>query len=132
MRKAVEVAPDYALAWSGLADVYVARAVGGWTSADSVISQARLANAKALELDAALPEAHVTLAALHLFNDWDFTQADAEARHAIELNPSAAEPHHLRSYVLTAMGRSSEALQEQTRATELDPFARPWARSVSR
>jgi TolB-like protein/DNA-binding winged helix-turn-helix (wHTH) protein len=127
MRKAVEASRNYALAWSGLADVYLARAVGGWTSADSVISEARMANAKALELDAALPEAHLTVAALHLFYDWDFTQADAEARHAIELNPSAAEPHHLRSYVLTALGRSSEALEEQTRATELDPFARPWA-----
>jgi TolB-like protein/DNA-binding winged helix-turn-helix (wHTH) protein len=127
MRMAVQAAPDYAQAWNGLADVYGVRAVAGQVTPGAVVAQVREANRKALALDSALPEAHTTLGAIHLFFDWDFQAADAELRRAIELNPSLAEPHHILSYSLTATGHLSEALQEQKRATELDPFARPWA-----
>jgi TolB-like protein/DNA-binding winged helix-turn-helix (wHTH) protein len=127
LERAIQAQPDYPQPWSGLADVYVVRAVAGLARPDDVIPRARAANQKALDLDAALPEAHNGLAAIHLFYDWGFHSADAEAQRAIELNPSFAEPHHLRSYILIALGRGAEALQEQKRATELDPFARPWA-----
>jgi TolB-like protein/DNA-binding winged helix-turn-helix (wHTH) protein len=127
LEQAIQAQPDYPQAWSGLADVYVVRAVAGLARPDEVIPRAREANQKALDLDAALPEAHNALAAIHLFYDWDFQLADAEAQRAIGLNPSLAEPHHLRSYIMIALGRGPEALQEQKRATELDPFARPWA-----
>jgi tetratricopeptide (TPR) repeat protein len=43
------------------------------------------------------------------------------------LNPNYAEARHLHAYILAAMNRPDEALQEQMRSTELDPFARPWA-----
>jgi TolB-like protein/DNA-binding winged helix-turn-helix (wHTH) protein len=127
LEQAIQAQPDYPQAWSGLADVYVVRAVAGLARPDDVIPRAREANRKALDLDADLPEAHNGLAAIHLFYDWDFHSADAQAQRAIELNPSFAEPHHLRSYILIALGRGAEALQEQKRASELDPFARPWA-----
>jgi TolB-like protein/DNA-binding winged helix-turn-helix (wHTH) protein len=125
--RAIQAQPDYPQAWSGLADVYVVRAVAGLARPDDVIPGARAANQKALDLDAELPEAYNGLAAIDLFYDWDFQRADAEVRRAIALNPSFAEPHHLRSYIMIALGRAAEALQEQKRATELDPFARPWA-----
>jgi tetratricopeptide (TPR) repeat protein len=66
------------------------------------------------------------MAALYLFHAWDWNRAEAEAQRAIELNPNLAAAHHLRSYILFALNRNAEALQEQRQATEIDPFAQPW------
>jgi hypothetical protein len=82
---------------------------------------------KAVKLDDSLPEAHNSLAAVHLFGDWDFQGADQESRRAIALSPTFAEARHLHCYVLAILNRPNEALQEQERGMEIDPFARPWA-----
>jgi TolB-like protein len=125
--KAIQLQPDYAPAWSGLADAYVVRAVAAMVPARNVADRTRDAAHRAVELDDTLPEAHNALAALHLFIDWDWASADAESLRAIALNPRFAEARHLHNYVLTALNRPAEALEEQRRSTELDPFARPWA-----
>jgi tetratricopeptide (TPR) repeat protein len=78
-------------------------------------------------LDDSLPEVHNALAGLYFFDRWEPERADAEAVRAIALNPNYAEIHHLRAYILQALNRPDEALQEQKRATALDPWARPWA-----
>jgi len=67
------------------------------------------------------------LAAMYFFGRWDWENADKESRRSIELDPNFSEAHHLHSYILFAMNRVREALQEQERATEIDPFLRPWA-----
>jgi TolB-like protein/Tfp pilus assembly protein PilF len=125
--KAIELQPDYAAAWSGLADTYTVRAVGLAVPPREVMPKAKAAARKAVELDDSVGEAHNALAAVYLFGDWDLESADRESRRAIELSPNYSEPRHLRCYVLTAMNRLDEALQEQRRSSEMDPFARPWA-----
>lgn len=89
--------------------------------------QAEVAARKALELDDMDAEAHRAMAAIQLFYRWDWEAADRESARALELNPNLAESHHLRSYVLRPLNRIDEALQEEKKAMELDPFARPWA-----
>ena len=103
------------------------RAVARLVPARDVAARTREAAHKAVELDDTLPEAHNSLAALHLFIDWDWERADAESLRALALNPGYAEARHLRSYVLCAQNRIAEAVEEQKRSTDLDPFARPWA-----
>jgi TolB-like protein/DNA-binding winged helix-turn-helix (wHTH) protein len=125
--KAIQLQPDYAAAWSGLSDYYGGSAVGGQLDPQKVRSKWEAAAHKAVELDDSLAEAHNSLAALYFFGDWDCTHADAEAQRAIALDPNYAEAHHVRSYILMAMNRPDEAVQEQKRGTELDPFQRPWA-----
>lgn len=123
--KAINIQPDYAAAWSGLADTYVLGAMIVFPPTD-VMTKAEFAARKALELDDSLPEAHNSMAAWYLFCGWDLPRADAESRRAIELNPNYAEGHYVRHYVLHMMNRPSEALQEEKRAVELEPFARNW------
>ncbi len=125
--QALQLQPDYAAAWSGLADAYTERAVDGICPAVEVKEKAEEAARKAVELDSSVSEAHKALAAVHLFFGWDWNQADGELRRAIELDPSNAEAHHLYSYALTVNQRLDDALQEQMRSLELDPFARSWA-----
>ncbi len=125
--KAISLQGDYALAWSGLADAYIVRAVALMAPPLAVVPQAKEAARKSVELEDTLPEAHNTLAAVYLFGDWDGDRADAESLRALALNPNYAEARHLHCYVLTALNRGEEALEEQKRSTEIDPFARPWA-----
>ena len=127
MKKAVELQPDYAAAWSGLGDCYAVLAVGQSAPPREVMPKAEAAVHKALELDDSLAETHNSLGALHLFYDWDWKKADEETQRAVQLDPGFAEVHHLRSYMMIALNRPEEALKEQRLASTMDPFSRPWA-----
>lgn len=125
--KAVQLQPDYAAAWSGLADAYGLRAVAGLAPPQGVMAKAKAAARKAVELDSSSSEAHNSMAALTFFGDWDLERANQEVLRAIELNPNYAEARHVHAYILVAMNHPDEALKEQQRSSEIDPFARPWA-----
>jgi len=125
--KAVQLQPDYAAAWSGLADAHGLRGLRGALLPQEDMLKAKAAARKAVELDDSSPEAHNSMAALTFFSDWDLESANQEALRAIELNPNFAEARHVHSYILAAMNHRDEALQEQKRSSESDPFARPWA-----
>ncbi len=126
-QQAIQLQPDYAAAWDGLGDTYGASAVEGEIPPQEAFAKAEAAARKALDLDDSLPEAHNSMAAFYLFNAWDWHRAESESVRAVELNPNYAEGRHLHSYSLFALNRDDEALQEQERAIEIDPFARSWA-----
>ena len=124
--RAIQLQPDYAAAWSGLADSYGAAAASAQAPTPQMMEKVEQAARHALQLDDSLPEVHNSLAGFYLFGKWDLKNADAESRRAIELNPNFAEARHLHAYVLMAMQRSDEAVEEQKRSSELNPFAEPW------
>jgi TolB-like protein/DNA-binding winged helix-turn-helix (wHTH) protein len=126
-QQAIQLQPDYAAAWSGLADSYTLLAVDGHVPPQVVMGKAEEAARKAIELDDSLSDAHKARAALYLFDTWEWQSAEAESRRALELDPNNAEAHHLYSYVLFVTQRPEQALQEQKRATSLDYSLRPWA-----
>jgi tetratricopeptide (TPR) repeat protein len=86
---------------------------------------------KALALDDAFPESHLAMAGTYWLYNWDFPRADQEVLRAIELDPKFAEAHHLRAMILGELNRQQEALEEQKKATELDPFSRPFAMALA-
>jgi TolB-like protein/DNA-binding winged helix-turn-helix (wHTH) protein len=126
-QKAIDLQPDYAAAWSGVSDSYCASAVVGKFPPEAVMPQAEAAAMKALELDDLSAEAHLSMAAIELFYRWNWPAAERESARAVELNPNFAEGHHLRSYTLRPLNRLDEALEEEKKAMELEPTARPWA-----
>lgn len=126
-QKAIDLQPDYAAAWSGLADSLTLKAVDDEVDPTAVMPQAEEAAKKALTLDDSLADAHNSMAAVDFFYKWDWNAAERESARAVELRPSLAEPHHLREKILNSIGRHAEAVEEQKKAMELDPFARPWA-----
>src|SRR6266404_5825976 len=130
-QKAINLQPDYAAAWSGVADSYCASVASGIFPADAVMPKAEAAARKAMELDDLDSEVHRAAAAIQFFYRWDWEAADNESARSIELNPSLAENHHLRGYVLSALNRSEESLQEDRKSMELDPFVRPWVLGYS-
>jgi tetratricopeptide (TPR) repeat protein len=124
--KAIQLQPDYAAGWSGLSMNIMAEAPGN-SASDEVVDKAEAAARKAIELDDSLADGHHALAGVYFFGKWDWERADAESRRSLELDPNFSEARHLHSYILFAMNRVQEALEEQKRATEIDPFLRPWA-----
>ena len=124
--KAIHLQPDYATGWAGMADAYTQGAVSDLRSSTGFAEAWKDAR-KAVELDGSLPEGHNSLATLYLFDRWDWPRAEEESRRAVELNPNYAHGHHIHSYALLVMNHDDEALQEQKRADEIDPFGRPWA-----
>jgi tetratricopeptide (TPR) repeat protein len=98
--RAIQLQPEYAAAWSGVADDYIASVVEGLAPPEPSMQRGAEAARKALELDDTAAEAHNSLAAFYLFGKWDWRSAEKESRRALELNPNLAEAHHLYSRVL--------------------------------
>jgi serine/threonine protein kinase/Tfp pilus assembly protein PilF len=115
--------PNYALAYTGLADCYSMLAQVYVLPPKEAFPKAKALAKKALEIDETRAEAHTSLAfALGCF-DWDWVGAEREFKRAIELNPNYATAHQWFAMVLVKLGRTSEALQEIHKALELDPFS---------
>jgi DNA-binding winged helix-turn-helix (wHTH) protein/TolB-like protein/Tfp pilus assembly protein PilF len=117
---AVEKDPNYALAYSGLADCYILLGVWGASPPKEVFPQAEEFAEKALQSDPELAEAMVSRAFVKWVHDWDFRRADADFLRAIELNPNYATAHHWYSYFLVSQGRSDQAIAEIKKARELE------------
>jgi DNA-binding winged helix-turn-helix (wHTH) protein/TolB-like protein/Tfp pilus assembly protein PilF len=117
---AVEKDPNYALAYSGLADCYILLGVWGASPPKEVFPQAEEFAEKALQSDPELAEAMVSRAFVKWVHDWDFQRADADFLRAIELNPNYATAHHWYSYFLVSQGRSDQAIAEIKKARELE------------
>lgn len=107
--------PNYALAYAGLADVYILQAN----------LKAEEAATKALQLDPTLAEPHATLGMTRMYTDWNWPQAEAKFKQAIQLNPDYATAHHWYAELLTTQGRFDEALTEIGKARALDPRSFP-------
>ena len=113
--------PNYALAYSGLAEAYVLLPLYTGMTPEDAYSKAKTAALKALQLDDKLAEAHTALADV-LFDDLDMAGSISEYQRAIALNPNYATAHQwYGSDPLRALGRFDEAIAEGKRSVELDP-----------
>jgi serine/threonine-protein kinase len=122
-RKAIKLDPEYAVAYTGLADSYNLLSAYSIASPGESIPKAKTAAMKALEIDPDLAEAHECLGHVSMLYDWKWLDAQREFKRAIELNPNYATAHQRHGILLTAMGRMDEALAEIRRAHELDPLS---------
>ena len=123
--QAIEEDPNYAQAYSGLADTYAL--LGDWQYAvmtpKEAYPKAKAAALKALELDSSLGEAHNSLAFVLDGYDWDLDAGGKVFRRAIELNPGYATAHHWYAWHLALLGRYDEAIAEMKKAESLDPLS---------
>ena len=121
--QAIAKDPGYALAYSGLGDVYTVYPVYGAKSSE-VIPKSNAAARKALELDPTLAHPHAVLAGNYMEYDWDFTGGEAEYKKAFELDPNDASAHQWYGQDIGWIGgRVQEALAEEDRAHQLDPLS---------
>ena len=128
--EAIREDPNFALAYTGLADSYAL----GVDYSDAPVSvglrRAKEEALKALSLDDTLAEAHASLAWVAFIHEWDWETAGREYRRAVELDPRYPSARQWYAWYLTAMGRTAESLAEARQAVALDPASISIRRSL--
>ena len=122
--QAIELDPNYALAYAGLADFYGFAFGFGLLPPEEKWAKAQEDNAKkALELEPTLGEAYNSLACDKLYVHRDWPGAERNFRRGLELSPNFAEMHAHYAMCLVLFGRNEEALAEMRRVLDLDPLS---------
>jgi serine/threonine protein kinase/tetratricopeptide (TPR) repeat protein len=121
-QEAIKLDPQYALAYTGLADCYVLGNVLQMPPRQSMPLATEAAK-KALAIDNQLAEAHTSLAKIKLSYEWDWSGAESEFKQAIQLNPGYATAHQWYGVYLSELGRHDESIRERTTAQDLDPLS---------
>ena len=124
--KAIEKDPNYAIAYAGMADAFVAveRNMGSQVTpwGPTLLPRAKAAAERAVELDPMLSEAQSAMASIRA-REYAWQDADRGFRRAIELNPNNALAHLERGTILVVQERFGEGLDEVGRALALDPLS---------
>lgn len=122
LNEAVKLDQHYAPTWAALAAAYALLTTDGLMSPREGAGKAKDAALKALSLDNALPEAHLALADIYFYTDWNFTEAAREYRRYIELSPHDAQPWRTYARFLSYRRNFVEAEQALAQARRLEPF----------
>jgi serine/threonine protein kinase/Tfp pilus assembly protein PilF len=113
--------PESALAYSGIAKVWLARMAMGLVSTSEGGPKAKAAAMKALDLDSNQSDVHFALAWV-AWLDWDWAAAEAAYRQAIALNPNSASTRMYYANFLYVMGNAEEGMRQTELAMVLDPL----------
>jgi serine/threonine-protein kinase len=121
-RRALELDPNLAPAWSALADCHAFRALRGMAPPAEAFAEGTAAARKALELDPSLADAHAALGVIRSHSG-DLAGGLRALKRAIELNPGLAPAYDRLGRVLYAYERHPEAIAMMHKAVSLDPLS---------
>jgi DNA-binding winged helix-turn-helix (wHTH) protein/TolB-like protein/Tfp pilus assembly protein PilF len=121
--QAIALAPNYALAYAGLADCYNLLSILEAMPPQEAFPKARAAAVKALGIDETLAEARSSLGWTKWVYDWDWPGSEREFRRAIDLSPSYATAYDGYGVCLAQRGQFDQALEQLERAQRLDPLS---------
>jgi tetratricopeptide (TPR) repeat protein len=119
---AIEIDPNNALAYAGIADVWIFRYQLGVLQRQEAISLITTPLEKALELDNTLAYAYVAMGAYRCWTEWDLEGAEKAYLQALRLDPNRADAHQVYSHLLCFMGRTEEALPHIELGLKLNPL----------
>ena len=121
-KHAVTLDPDYALAYVGLANVYMGLPIGADSPSHALAEAAKSAASKAIAIDPELPDGYTALGIIKYWYDWDWAEAENLFLKSIALNPNFSRSHIFYSAVLSSEGRDDEAIREAQIAQKLEPL----------
>jgi serine/threonine-protein kinase len=121
-QKAINLDPDYALAYVGLADFFTWANIYGIMPSRVALEKAESAARRAIELDDQLGEAYAALG-LHTQNKQNWAEAERIYHRAVELNPNYPNAHEWYAAWLVGTGRFDEGVEEILLAERLDPLS---------
>jgi len=121
--RAIEIDPNFSLAYAGLAGVYLNLSFFHFVSADEALPKAKKALEHALKIDHELPEA-LTLSGLIKYRfEYDWPGGESDIKKALELNPNYGIAHLCLPAILLNNGQIDKAIEENSTALELDPLS---------
>ncbi len=119
--QAAQKDPNFALAYSGLANCYILLPEYGVATTGESFGKAQNAIEKALKLDDEMAEVHTALGYKQAFFDWNWTAAEQSFKRALELNPNYATARQWYAEYLSEMKRFDEAHEQFALAMQIDP-----------
>jgi len=122
-QQAVDKDPAYALAYTGIADSYVLLGWNSYLPPKDAFPRGKKAALAALRLDPDLGEARTPLAAVSWLYDWQWSEAQAEFKRSLMLNPVHPTANHWFAEFLMTMGRHQEVIAAMKKSQELDPLS---------
>jgi adenylate cyclase len=121
--QAVALDPDFALAYSGIADTWALLSFYNVVPPNIGMVKAKEAAKKAISLDGSLVEAHSALAFVTAFYDWDWVEAKIKFNKAFAINPNYVHAHYWYSMYLAWIENDyPAAIKEANKAAELEPL----------
>lgn len=121
-QRALELAPDYAPAWAGLAHCHNVRGARGMAAPAEAIASARAAAERALALDDALADAHAEIGTALVYQG-DAAGAMRSLQRAVELNPGLASAYGTLGRLYYCDERHADAEAAMLTAVRLDPLS---------
>jgi adenylate cyclase len=118
--RAIELDPEYAIAYVLLSAAHGRDYSFGWNRGPRTLEPAYKFARKAISLDDSSSLAHVALAEVYR-EKGQFEQAISQAERALSLNPNEADAYIIMGNTLNSVGRSEEAVEAIKKAMHLDP-----------
>lgn len=124
-QQAIKLDPNYALAYTGLADTYnlMGDLAYSYMPPTEAFPKARVAAQKALEIDETLAEAHTGMANLQMSYEWDLPGAEKSYKRALELNPNYFPALQGYTWLLIGKRQFREAEEMILRAKAQNPVS---------
>jgi adenylate cyclase len=122
---AIELDPNFALAYAGFADAYLMAASYGVVSPIIAGARAKEAAEKAISLNADFSEPYCSLAFYYTCCEWNWQEAERNFLRALELNPSNAQAHYWYglNFLCWSMGDFTNGENHGRMAVELEPLS---------
>jgi adenylate cyclase len=121
--EAIKIDPNYALAYSGLADCYTIYADWFWMDPREAFPKAKEYDLKALGIDPNLAEAHASLGIIYNSYEGKWKESEEEFKLAIRLKPGISYVHIWYALLLNVLGRQEETIKELNEAAKIDPLS---------
>ena len=120
-QKALELDPDFAMAYAMLAWTHAFEAMNGWSEVrEDSLAQAQALATHAIALDETLPVAYFVTGLVYRERG-EYKKALVEAEKAIAYDPNYANAHVLLATLLYYTGRPQEGLEKIQKAMQLNP-----------
>ena len=125
--RAIEMDPDFSLAYYQLACINLDLSLFYFASADEAVPKAKKALEQALKIDPELPEALAMSGFIKFRFEYDWLSGESDTRKALELNPNCMDAHNNLGQILLAnKGQIDKAIEEGSATLQLDPLSLYW------
>lgn len=121
-KRAIEIAPDYALAYTGIAEYYNFLGIFAVAPFAETSAAAKKAALQAISIDETSSEAYAALAVAVFMGEFDWEATEKHLKKSIALNPNYALARIWYCYHLAMKGNFEEAIKQINRAIEIDPL----------
>ena len=122
-QQAIDLNPDFAEAYAGMAYCYSFLGSTGRISPRQAYQKAEEAALKAQQLNDRLSDSQLALAVVRLFHYWDFKGAKKYLQRAQAIDPDSSQVKYVQAIYLKVRGKNKAAIRLLSEALQKDPLS---------